>query len=164
MTFSKLVLVFLVFFSIIFFKNNVLTQYWPILGQLSFLPFMIWAVCVSEKRWYFALISCLLVAFLLEFFSFSIFSFHILLSIGLFLLAQTWISFFSITSGSLLGFCLTASGVEIFFIIVLQYFTRSVQHSWLFSVELLALSFFLNLLVLSAWLYYFPPERLNNVE
>jgi hypothetical protein len=34
----------------------------------------------------------------------------------------------------------------------------------LFSVELLALSFFLNLLVLSAWLYYFPPERLNNVE
>jgi len=164
MTFSKLLLIILVFFSLNFLKNNVLAQYWPILSQLSFLPFMIWVVCVSEKRWYLALISCLFVAFLLEIFSFSIFNLQILLSIGLFLLAQTWISFFSVSSGSLLGFCLAAPSVEIFFIIILQFFTRSIQYSWLFWVELLLLSFFLNLLALSAWLYYFPPERLNNVE
>lgn len=164
MTFSKLVLIILVFFSINFFKNNVLTQYWPILNQLTFLPFMIWAISVSEKRWYILLVSCLLIAFLLEIFSFSIFGFHILLTIGLFLMAQFWISLFSITSGSLLGFCITAPGVELFFIMILRFFTNSVQHSWLVWVELFVLSFFLNLLVLSAWLYYLPPERLNNVE
>lgn len=164
MTFSRLVLLILVFFSIIFFKNNVLAQYWSILSQISFLPFIIWAVYVSEKRWYFLLISCLFVAFLLDLFSFSMFGFHVLLTIGLFLLAQIWISLFSINNTSLLGFCITAPGVEIFFIFLLQFFMRSVQYSWLYWIELFILSFFLNLLILFVWLYSFPPERLNNVE
>lgn len=164
MTFSRLVLLILVFFSIIFFKNNVLAQYWSILSQISFLPFIIWVVYVSEKRWYFLLISCLFVAFLLDLFSFSMFGFHVLLTIGLFLLAQIWISLFSINNTSLLGFCITAPGVEIFFIFLLQFFMRSVQHSWLYWIELFILSFFLNLLILFVWLYSFPPERLNNVE
>lgn len=164
MTFSRLVLLILVFFSIIFFKNNVLAQYWSILSQISFLPFIIWVVYVSEKRWYFLLISCLFVAFLLDLFSFSMFGFHVLLTIGLFLLAQIWISLFSINNTSLLGFCITAPGVEIFFIFLLQFFMRSVQYSWLYWIELFTLSFFLNLLILFVWLYSFPPERLNNVE
>lgn len=164
MTFSRLVLLILVFFSIIFFKNNVLAQYWSILSQISFLPFIIWVVYVSEKRWYFLLISCLFVAFLLDLFSFSMFGFHVLLTIGLFLLAQIWISLFSINNTSLLGFCITAPGVEIFFIFLLQFFMRSVQYSWLYWIELFILSFFLNLLILFVWLYSFPPERLNNVE
>ena len=164
MTFSRLVLLILVFFSISFFKNNVLAQYWSILSQISFLPFIIWVVYVSEKRWYFLLISCLFVAFLLDLFSFSMFGFHVLLTIGLFLLAQIWISLFSINNTSLLGFCITAPGVEIFFIFLLQFFMRSVQYSWLYWIELFILSFFLNLLILFVWLYSFPPERLNNVE
>ena len=130
MNISKFVLVILVFFSIFFLKNAILTHYWSILAQLSFLPFLVWVIGTSEERWYLVFVACLLVAFLLDIFSFSIFGFHLLLSIGLFLLSQAWISLFSITTESLLGFCITAPIVELFFIFFIQFFAKSIQQSW----------------------------------
>lgn len=164
MNISKFVLVILVFFSIFFLKNAILTHYWSILAQLSFLPFLVWVIGTADERWYLVFVACLLVAFLLDIFSFSIFGFHLLLSIGLFLLAQAWISFFSITTESLLGFCITAPIIELFFIFFIQFFAKSIQQSWVSRIELFFLSFLLNLFFLSAWFYVFPPERLNNVE
>ena len=164
MTVSRYLLIILVFFSIFFFKNRVLSFYWSVFSQVSLLPFLIWSVCINEKRWYLSLVCCLLPGFLLDIFFFSAFGIHLLVCIGLFSLAQAWISLFSTTSGSLLGFFFMAPMVDLVVVSLVQFLGVSVRLSAPSLLGMITLSILLNLFLIFAWLFLFPVKEIDYVE
>jgi len=164
MTISKYVLMMLGFFSIFFFKSTVLNSYWPIFSQMSLLPFLIWGVSISEKKWYLVLLCSLIPGCILDIFSFSSFGVHLLICVSLFSLAQTWISLFSTTLESIFGFLLIAPVMELIIVYFIQVLERNITYSFSHYTWLVIISIGLNFLLNFFWMHLFPVKESNHVE
>ncbi|MCX6091007.1 MAG: hypothetical protein NTX88_11690 [Candidatus Atribacteria bacterium] len=164
MPISKYVLVFFIFFALVFLKDTILTYYWLPFSGFSLLSSLIFFLYISEKKWIICLFTCLLSGVVWDVFSFSPFGIHLFLAIFLFGITSLWVSLFSTSQPSIVGYFLVVPVLEEMVMFFFHYLGKTVWISQVLDIFIAAISILVNFLFFYFLKTIVPVKETGDVE